>query len=155
MNTTIKIIVLAFLLSGCINTKKATDYLKDKGQLAAICADEYPVRDSVIYQPGDTIINTEILPGDTLVYHDTIWRNQYSYRIDTIRKACPAKEVITKVVHDTVRVYQRDTAKESALQNELKECIEEARKKERKGSIWMWVAIAVAVVGFAYSFIKR
>lgn len=79
-----------------MTTQKAKNFLKDKGELAEICADEYPVKDSLI--KGDTITVTDTLEtfetiSETVTVNDTVY----------ITKTLPAKTIRqTKTVVDTI-----------------------------------------------------
>jgi len=92
-------ILAALLLTGCMTTEKATNYLVEKGRLPEICADKYPPK--IEYKPGKlfTWRDTMYLPGDSVPCPDQIIGR------DTVRvfAKCPP----SLVIRDTT--YQRDT----------------------------------------------
>lgn len=147
--------IAACCLSGCMTTNKATAYLKDKGKLAEVCAKEYPVQSSTVYLPGDTVTEVIEVPGDTLLHFDTIWRNQYGIRVDTIVKRCPPSRIITKTVVDTITVTKESTARlDSALQQagKYKAAAEKWKARaDKRQRVNLWLIIVTCVlVGYTF-----
>lgn len=102
------IVVIIIGFCGCMTTEKAADYLKKKGELAQVCLEEYPIVDSVRYIKGDSVVEIIEIPSDTLIHFDTIWRNQYGYRVDTIKLKCPPQVKKYIRIVDTVEVKKID-----------------------------------------------
>jgi hypothetical protein len=137
----------AWMLSGCMTPKKAVDYLKKKELLADTCAANYPVIVDTLYKEGDLIIETNFLPGDTLVFFDTI--NQW--RIDTIRKACPPSKVSTIWRVDTFMLTKLDSAKLAALREKYEASIKDSAKWKSKAKArgkWQWGLGGLSVLLF-------
>lgn len=105
-------LLICFCLFGCMTPQKATDYLKKKDKLGAVCAAEFPVKE--VYVKGKDSISfdtmfLETLSTDTVKTKDTIY----------ITKSLPQKVVtVTKTRVDTF--YKRDVAFEHELAAESK-----------------------------------
>lgn len=139
MKATIAIIFLLYVaaccLSGCITTEKATDHLKKKGKLAEVCLREYPLKDTTVYLPGDTVVEVIEVPGDTLLHFDTIWRNQYGVRVDTVRLKCPPTKTVIKTIVDTLATKRTDTREVDywkRLFNKSQSDLEESKAQAKK-----------------------
>lgn len=154
----ILIILSALSLASCMTTRKATDYLKDKGELPGICADEYPVKDSVIVK--DSITLDTVFVGSDPVF-DTVTQTVNDTVVRVVTKTLPAK-VITKTQVQIKEVYRENTARVVALQGEIgglkialskqtdkaNEAKDEAgtwRKKAKRR--WWWI---VGLIAFAF-----
>jgi hypothetical protein len=155
----ISFIIVAFLVSlgGCMTTQKATDYLKKKGELAGLCADEYPVKDTVVL--GDTITVT-----DTLETFDVLIDTVRSKDTVTITKTLPAKTIrVTSTIRDTVfrentarvaqqaQVIDRLTVENNELIGKLSQAIEshdkdKARWRGKIGIPWWIFLLAIGIV---------
>ena len=119
--------ITILLLSSCMTTQKALDYLKDKKELAQICADEYPVKETFI--KGDSVVQYDTLwgQGDT----DTLYQSVKDTVFVTVTKTLPAK-VITKVVSRTDTVVKENTALVKALQQREQDYIYAAKKDKEQ-----------------------
>jgi hypothetical protein len=143
---------IAVMLSACMTPKKAVDYLKKKDLLADTCAANYPVKADTIYKPGELIIETEYLPGDTLYFFDTVSQ----WRIDTIKKVCPPSQVSTIWRVDTLAVTVVDSALVATLRGKynasVKDATEWEAKAKRRGKMqWAFIglsALLFVLVGF-------
>jgi hypothetical protein len=108
----ILMIIASICFIGCLTPQKATDYLKKKDKLDDVCAENFPVKDSLI--KGDTTIVT-----DTLINTDTL--ETFEVIRDTVHHTVtlPAKVITkTKVVTDTI--IRQDNAKINALQDDIR-----------------------------------
>jgi len=106
------IITLTILFAGCFTPKKAVDVLsrpKNEPHLSRICAERFPVKDSLI--KGDTVIN-----------YDTLWGIEY--RTDTLisepqviteTKTVTVPKLVTKYVTVRDTIVRENTAKVAAL----------------------------------------
>lgn len=111
----ILIITSFLLLFGCkVTEEKARNYyLKNKGELANLCADCLPVKES------------EIIKGDTVIKLDTITKIDTTVVTvdcsDGTTVDCPPNKTVYRTLYshitDTIKV--RDTAKEYHLNSEL------------------------------------
>lgn len=158
----IVIVILLFVFSSCDPAKKATTYMQThKDKLAELCAENFPVKDSIIVRDSvsfDTIYNTDIF-FDTTVVKDTV----------RITKYLPGKTVIKTVRKDSI-IVRRDMANESHLINQLSASVKEsgklklerdnlqAFKDSMKGKVhipwWILALAGVALTGWAYWRIK-
>lgn len=161
MKLTAYIIVIALLLAGCMTTQKATDFLQKKGALASICADAYPVRDSLEIRER--------------LHLDTITHTKTEYATDTIyvqgepviiKAKCPPSQTITKTVYRDSIHYVENTAKLKVWQGKadslasvtiekektivLKESkindLTDSRNQWRKWCLITWIIVAVYIV---------
>lgn len=104
------IFLLFFGIVGCLTKEKALRKL-DK-DLPKICADRFPVKDSTIYLPGDTINTVEFFENsDTVVIEskDTV----------TLTVTNTVTKVIRERITDTLRLVRENTARVAALNNEI------------------------------------
>lgn len=146
------ILIVSVLLYSCITTEKATNFLKKKGELAEICADHYPVIDTLF--PGDTVIVTDTLETFD---RDTITVSQIINDTLVIIKTPPPKIIReTKIIRDTI--VRRDRAREAALEQQLTDAykiIGERDKKiteltndfndmKKKRNKWRWIVFVIA-----------
>lgn len=153
------VLLIAIAMFGCMSVDKAKIFLKDKGKLAEICAETYPVKDSTVFIKGDTITSTEF-------YHDTL----YQPLTDTIYTAgemvvkyrpCPPTKVITKRITDTVIKYIENAARVEALRWDLAalqtkyDIVASERgkaRKQAKNRLW-WLLLLIGGGG-VYLFLK-
>ena len=150
------IYAMAFLF-GCKSPEKAIDYLKKKGALAGACADNYPVKDSIIYKGGDTVTNTVETPGVTITKTDTVFIDgKVIYKTSFIK--CPPSKETTKTIHDTVTVYIENTAKIAVLNNiisakdaEIKAITADKEKFQKRAGRW-WLLL---IIGAGLMFVGR
>lgn len=146
-----KYIPILLLFIGCVNTKKATNFMLTHPEvLAPICAKEFPVKDSLI--KGDSVVLYDTLWGlriisDTIVDKDTV----------RITITLPAK-TITKTVHVTDTIIKENTARLAQVLNQLgesnnaglvlsrknddlKEKIADMTSKRNKWRLWFWICV--------------
>jgi hypothetical protein len=153
---TILAIALALLfftnLVGCKSPEKAAAYLQKKGKLAEVCANAYPVKETIIYKPGDTVINEITTPGATITRTDTVVVNgETVYK--TIYLQCPQSKVTTKTIHDTVFNTVENTARVAQLQGavadkdkQIEQLTAECDKWETKArKWWFWILAGIAL----------
>lgn len=153
-------VVLLYMLVGCSSTKKAFERVQRSeniGQLAKVCVEKFPPKDCVLVR--ERIIFDTLWVGDvvfdTLTVKDTV----------RITKTLPAK-VITKTVEKKVEVLRENTAKVTALNEELKsvradfaKCAndrelisqraEKFRKQRNKAFAW-WLIVVGLGVGYLF-----
>lgn len=142
-------ILSALSLTSCMTSQKATSYLESKGELPKICADKFPVKDSIIVK--DSVTLDTVYVGDVIT--DTVWMNALDTGVwiggagllDTgsrvfnwpigkrpvITKTLPAK-VITKTQVQVKEVYRENTARVVALQTDLQTVSGKLSKAEDK-----------------------
>lgn len=131
--------------------------------LAPICADEFPVKDSLI-------------KGDSIVLYDTLWgikiESDTVVTKDTVRitNTLPAK-IITKTVTVVDVVYRENTARVSQLLNQVGDCnktvirkdvkiddleqsLSAMKKARNKWRLWLFIAIGAAGM-FTFLKIKK
>ena len=107
-----KNLLFLLLLTSCVTPKKAVDVLsrpKNEPHLAAICAEKYPVKDSII-------------KGDSVIRFDTLWEtftdtliSEPQVIIET--RIVPKTVTKTVVVRDTI--IRENTAKVSVLGSQI------------------------------------
>ena len=112
------------LLSGCMTPEKAKAFLVDKGKLAEICADTYPVKTEYIKGDSTVVFDTLHVGNDpvfdTLITLDTVY----------ITKTLPGK-VIQKTIRVTDTVVKENTAR---VEQYRKEAVSEQVAKEKAQS---------------------
>lgn len=148
------ILLFTYILVGCSQSKKlqrAKDTMLDNpAELAKICSERFPAKETTIYIPGETVIDTvfsfqevmipvECPPSDSGVL--------IQWKVKTVRET--VKE--TKV--DTVHKVTVDKAREFYLESRITE-LEQLSKKQgdkievlKKYRNWMWILIIIAVIG--------
>lgn len=140
------------MMVGCKSPEKATAYLKKKGKLAEVCANEFPVKETVIYKKGDTVIQTVEVPGEKITITDTLNLNgEIVYRDRFI--SCPPTKTTTKTVHDTVFQIRENTARVEQFKQlladqdkELKATQDESDKyQNRAARWWVWILVGSAL----------
>ena len=140
-------IIFVFSLGSCMTTKKATDYLKDKGELAEICADEYPVKTEFV--KGDsTVIFDTLYVGNDIVFDTTILTVKDTV-YKTVTKTLPEK-IITKTVRVTDTVKVENTARVTDIQNKLAVCNNDkeqlaasVKKWKGKSKTYFWIIVVL------------
>ena len=152
----IAVLWMAFFLTSCQTQKKVTRYLNENNSFAAeYCGLAFPVRDSIIYKPGQVISrsDTTYLPGDSLPCPHHI--------ADVNKKVyvhCPPNQLITDTIFkvDTITVIRENTAKISSLSqsnttlsNSLKTYKDKA---EHRGKLmwWTWGILTVLIAGYVF-----
>jgi hypothetical protein len=147
------IAVLLWMLFGCTTTRKAFDIVgrpENSGKLSTLCADKYPVKDSVIVR--DSISFDTIYVGSDPVF-DTI-------RIgDTVRIIKTVEKVVTKTVTQVKEVYRENTARVVSLRKQVEglsgavdkavgerdEWMDAAKQfKGQRNKAYMWWGVLVA-----------
>lgn len=115
------------LLTGCLTKEKALR--KIEPDLAKICADKFPVKDSTIYIKGDTINTVEFFENsDTVnvVKYDTV----YNTVTNTVTK------VVKQRITDTLRLVRENTARVAALQADKEALQDRLNKSIAYGEKW-------------------
>lgn len=144
-------------LCSCNAERKALDYAKSHPEkFAEFCADEFPVKDSVIVRDS---ISFDTLYSENEVYiRDTSYIEKEGRTITIYKeKRCPPTKTITKTVRHDSLVIRRDTAKETALQQERDAQVKRGDKLDRKYNWWMraclitWLLVALYVLGRVFS----
>lgn len=153
-----KYLLLILLLSSCYSERKAKNQFSKAAIAypkipAEFCADEFPVKDSVI---KDTVITTDTLYIEGLA--DTVMIQDFDTVRITITKTLPAK-VITNTVHIRDTIIKTNTAEiaaceidKSKLTGLLVSKTDEADKykvqaKRRGQFMWSLIAILIAYIG--------
>lgn len=147
------IIWLALIVTSCTTQKKATGYFNNHSlQAAEYCANAFPVRDSIIYKPGQIVhkLDTQYLPGDSVPCPPT--PGQLETKLVYVK--CPPIKIITDSVfiHDTTTVIRENMAKVSSMQQQnavLTNQLEKA-KPWKSRAIWTWVIAAVLIGAIVY-----
>ncbi len=149
-----KYLVLAcmlFIACSCMTQKK----------WAQGCAERFPVKESTVYVQGDTRYDTTYLPGDTLVFSDTV-----TVDCDTVKgivtkyvyqeRPCPPARVITRDRVDTVVIAKVDSAAVWLANKEAREQQERADRVTGGRDIWRWISIGciLLIAGAVFSKIK-
>lgn len=143
-------LVVFGLLTGCIGVKKAERIMRSHPvELAKLCADCFPVKP------------IEIIKGDTIVLLDSVIRVD-SVRVEVeadcpdgtkVKVDCPPTKTVERIKYthtsDTVKI--RDTARETVLENSIKE-------SDRKAKDWhnrFYYALGACFVLLAVLILKR
>lgn len=140
------IIVLILTLVSCISEKK----------LAKVCANKFPVRDSVIVKER-ILIDTINIKGDTvtaecppLVARDTITGE--IIKVPVYRKVpCPDKQFIYKTIVKDSLIFKENTAKVS-YQNILLQGQAKTISKLQFYKKWFWILLVCIVAYFGVKF---
>lgn len=135
-------ILILFLLSGCLTKEKALR--KIEPDLAKICAEKFPVKDSTIYLPGDTINTVEFYENS-----DTVNVIKYDTVYNTITNT--VTRVVKQRITDTLRLVRENTARVAALQagnavlqDKLNEAVAYGEKwHERAKDYLLWLILLV------------
>lgn len=151
--TVIKYLLLALILSGCYNQKKAT---VQHGRAVATypeigadyCARTYPPDTKVI--PGDTVITFDTIYTGGDIHFDTV----YSSSRDTVyitRFVQGPHTIERQIIHDTIRIV--DAAALDAANIDRKRItnlyegeISERKKYQKRSRNYLWVLIAIGVL---------
>jgi len=141
------IVLALLLLSSCMSTEKATGYLKKKGALAGLCAEEYPVRES--YKPGKPVIvrDTVEKEGKVMECPETI--DKATGKAYRPKVQCPPQKVVRETVSRTDIIYQENTALVKAQAQELQGLKEKLRIAEEQAAgrlIWVLVLTGLLVL---------
>jgi hypothetical protein len=146
-------IFFLLVLIGCTTQKKATNYFNNHpDQLAPICADKFPVKDSLVTR--DSVrFDTLFIEGDPVVLKDSFYIKGDTV-VKVVTKECPKVQTIFKtVIRDSIH-YVRDRAFEATLLNDidkakalLVECraqiVSDANKIKHKNKVIWWLVIVV------------
>lgn len=159
-----KYLLIIFLLASCTNAKKATRFMNEHPEvLAPICAEKFPVKDSLV-------------KGDSVVLYDTLWgvkvKSDTIVTKDTVRitNTLPAK-IITKKVYIRDTIIRENSARVSQLLNhigninkmviqkdvkiaDLKEQLSAMKKLRNKWRLWLLIAVGAAGM-FTFLKIKK
>ena len=139
-------ILLAGALTSCMTEKN----------LAQKCADRFPNTPTVEYVQGSTVYDTAYIPGDTLVFTDTIRMECDSARqVITVpiyqQKACPPVQVRTVSRVDTVVKTVENRAAVEAERLRAQDAEAKAERLQDGRDTWRNIAIpalcALLIVG--------
>jgi hypothetical protein len=148
-------IFFLLVLIGCTTQKKATNYFNNHpDQLAPICADKFPVKDSLVTR--DSVrFDTLFIEGDPVVLKDSFYIKGDTV-VKQVTKECPKVQTIVKtVIKDSIH-YVENTARVAMLLNQVKELSDKVEKcqtmsdklqdkvKHKNKVIW-WLIIVVAI----------
>lgn len=139
---------LWLLNSGCVSTRRAVSILEQKKVLSNVCAERFPIRDSVIIQHRFTT-DTIYFVSDSIRFRDTVLCNRDTLFLSHTVTVPRLVFVRDTVFRDSI-VFRENTAKLAALQAEAANC--ETEKAHIKGTLSVWrglalVAIAAMVLG--------
>lgn len=143
------LICAAISASSCMTQKK----------WAQGCAERFPVKESTVYVHGETRYDTAYLPGDTLVFSDTV-----TVDCDTVKgvitkyvykeRLCPPPAIVTKHQLDTLIITKVDSAAVRVAQIEAQEQRQRADRVTGGRDTWRWIAIACLLMIGAAIFSK-
>ncbi len=152
---------LAVLMAGCKTPEKAINYLKKKDKLAEVCAKEYPIKETVIFKAGDTVIQTKEVAGPTITVLDTVIIGGKTVYKDRLVQCPPVKQT-TRLVHDTTFVIQESSAKLKVLNDFIQDQSNQLERQEKliekqKGKInkWWIVLLIGAALGVSGVFTAK
>lgn len=146
-----RLLIILLLFSGCVSVEKAERVMRaHPTELAKLCADCFPVRESEVIR-GDTVI---LIDTVSEVVSDTIRVNADCPDGTVVTVDCPPNRVVTRVVksHTTDTLKVRDTAYERVLSDERDSYrdkwanMEQSRDTWRKRAIWGWGIILLCAV---------
>lgn len=144
------IAVMGIMLPACVSTQKAVYLLKKRNQLAYVCYQNYPVRDSITYQER-VVWDTAYIPFDSVLVRDTCIYNG-NILVHSSKIPCPPNRVITKTIFRDSIIYRKDSAQISYLENQTAKCEAEKKDIERSVSLWRkWALIELAVIVFLFA----
>lgn len=147
------LLVAMYFLSACSQSKKLQKaketMLDNPSELAKICSERFPAKETAIYIPGETVIDTvfsfqevmipvECPPSDSGIV--------IQWKVKTVR------ETVTETKVDTVHKVTVDKAREFYLESRITE-LEQLNKKQgdkievlKKYRNWLiWLAIGIAI----------
>lgn len=145
------IISLFLSLWSCTTERKAQRFYNENPEkLAALCANEFPVKDSVIVRDS---IRLDTLYLET---EPTILKDSFYIKADTIvrviTKKCPPAATIVKTIrHDSI-IIRRDTAKEAVLIGNNAKCREALNiavnrlEKRNKTIVWLIILLTLETI---------
>lgn len=147
---------LLLLFSGCVSVEKAESVMRaHPKELAELCADCFPVKESEVK------VDTTFIKGDVIIRTDTV--NGDCPDGTVIKIPCPTckeSKPDTIIVNKEIKV--RDTAKETVLENERDDYknkyanMELSRDKWRKLAIWGWgILLALGIGVFLKWYIRN
>lgn len=127
-----KLLMLVILLSGCMTTEKATNYLVEQKKLPGICATYYPPK--IEYKQGQTLIRVDTVTqiGDSIPCPPVINGR------DTVRVKvkCPDAQTIYEIKERIDTIELENTAKIQDLQYRLGDA--QAENLYLKGEVEHW-----------------
>jgi hypothetical protein len=148
--------LLCLVLFSCTTERKATGYFREHPEkLAPICAEEFPVKDSLVVK--DSVrFDTLWIEGEPVILKDSFYIKGDTI-VKVITKECPkVSTVIKTVTRDSIH-YVENTARVVMLQNQIKSSQLENQKlqaqiallqgkvKGKNKVIW-WLAVFVAIL---------
>lgn len=153
----IALLPMIFLI-GCVNKKKAIQYVRNSPEVSAkICTELYPIKE--IFIPGKEIIkidtlseiDTFLLKQDTAIINDTVFVSIYIPEIKTI----------TKTMIRTDTIVKRDSAGYKNLQNKIHEMarrhtatLEKTIKQQRRITTLTRILWIVGLIGAIFGISK-
>lgn len=145
------VIIGWLMLAACVSTRRAAFVLKSRGQLASICAQEYPVKDSLIFLPGR--LDTIYIPfSDTLVWDTCISR--IAERIPEIKVIRGKPYVVTIRRIDTVKAYLTNTAEVAAVRDSLSHTKSQLALVSQHLDVWRRLALIFGGILLVLIFLK-
>lgn len=174
--TAIIVLLLGFLLCGCVSVQKAIRTLEKKDKLAEVCADHYPVVDSagkttIVYRPANNVDHTKQLDSLKKDFDEQLHAFKDAQRIQandtgcarTIQALQKQYEVLVKSYEQLYASYKpckpdtayrdrdiyHDTnpAKTAALQSALDKQSTELKQAENGRANWRkWALITWGII---------
>lgn len=159
-------LIMISALYACNPAKKATDYMRAHPEVnAPVCADQFPVKDSLI--KGDTVYRTDTLETFEVLY-DTVLAEPNG-AVDTVRITKTKIITNTRTITDTV--IRENTARVSQLNNSLvvantlvaaknaeieewKKDYSDMKASRNKFRLWFWIACG-AIGMFAFMKLRK
>ena len=158
-----KYLAIILLFASCVSTNKAIRHLEKKDLLDDLCAEKFPVK--------ETIITKDSVHFDTLYWENDIFiTDTFLVKGDTITlsKKCPPSQTLTKTVIKEVTKVQRDRAYEEVQGDsirvltsdkdrllgqvdQLKKSEDQERKDKNK---WKWRFFALLTLVIVYVGLK-
>ena len=155
MNKAIIFIFAALVtLTSCSHQRmieRAKDTLiKDTLEAATFCHFYFPVVESIVYKPGDTVIQVVATVRDSVVQ---IQCPPATKDTQILTKIQFKEKQVTKVVVDTFVATQKDTAELTMLRKTIaakdKDIAEKDSKIQQQAKFvsWFWILLSANVVG--------
>lgn len=148
-------ILFLLILTGCTTQKKASKYFNNHpDQLAPICAEKFPVKDSLVTR--DSIrFDTLFIEGEPVILKDSFYIKGDTV-VKVITKECSKVQAIYKTVTKDSIHYVENTARAKVLENaieagnkKIKQIGDSLTKAEdkikHKNKLIWWLIIVVAI----------
>lgn len=145
---------IVLLVIGCTTEKKATKYMQKHPEVSAkLCAETYPVKESVIVR--DSVhFDTLYVDGEPVFVRDTVYTKGDTV-IKVIEKKCPQNQTIVKTInHDSI-IVRENTAQIANLQNIINNLQSEINSRDetiaaqdatiKTKNKWIWWLLLVCI----------